>query len=75
MRLRYRSVTQYQDYRALPLEQVGATDVYLATVPAEHVDPAWDFMYLLEVVDKHGNGAIYPDLEITAPYIIVKLIR
>ena len=50
-------------------------DVYRGTVPAQHLDPAGDFMYRFEGVDRCGNGAIYPDLEVTAPYVFVKLIR
>ncbi len=48
---------------------------YVATVPAEDIQPRWDFMYLIEVMDNCGNGKIYPDLEKEAPYIIVKLDR
>jgi len=44
-------------------------------VPAEHVDPKWDFMYFFEVMDNCGNGRIYPDLERETPYIVVKLQR
>lgn len=35
----------------------------------------WDFMYFIEVMDHHGNGQIYPDLEKTMPYVVVKLER
>ena len=48
---------------------------YSATVPAEDIDPGWDFMYFIEVMDKAGNGIIYPDLEKETPYIIVRLQR
>jgi hypothetical protein len=68
-------VTQFQDYRTLRMERAGESNRYAATVPAEHVDPAWDFMYLFEVMDRAGNGMIYPDLEIETPYVIVRLTR
>ena len=44
-------------------------------VPAEHVVSKWDFMYLIEVMDRHGNGKIYPDLNKEMPYVVVKLQR
>jgi hypothetical protein len=74
VRLRYRSVTQLQDYKTLEMTAKG-NDEYEAVVPAEDVDPKWDFMYLIEVMDNNGNGAIYPDMEEETPYIIVELNR
>ncbi len=50
-------------------------DVYEAVVPGKDVEAKRDFMYLIEVMDKNGNGKIYPDLEHETPYIVVKLIR
>ena len=75
VRLRYRSVTQYEDYRTLQMQPAGEQNMYEATVPAEHVVPQWDFMYLIEVMDRHGNGQIHPNLEKEMPYIVVKLQR
>ena len=75
VRLRYRSVTQFEDYRSLPMKPTGKKNEYRATVPAEHIPARWDFMYFFEVMDKAGNGRIYPDFEREAPYIVVKLQR
>lgn len=75
VRLRYRSVTQYQDYRTLEMLPTGSKDRYAAVVPGEHLVPEWDFMYLIEVMDNHGNGKIYPVLEREMPYIVVHLQR
>jgi len=85
VRLRYRSVTQFQDYRTLEMVETGLSrrgrattgrkGEYRAIVPGEHVEAKWDFMYLFEVMDKKGNGKIYPDLEQEAPYVVVKLRR
>jgi hypothetical protein len=50
-------------------------DEYQATVPGEHLDPQWDFMYLIEAMDACGNGTIYPDLEVETPYVVVRLER
>jgi len=75
VRLRYRSVNQHLDYRALPMERTGATDEYRAVIPADEVPPTWDLMYFLEVMDRVGNGRIYPDLNEATPYWIVPLRR
>ena len=75
VRLRYRSVTQFEDYRTLQMKPTGRKDEYAATVPADHVPAEWDFMYLIEVMDRAGNGAIHPDLERQTPYVVVKLKR
>ena len=73
--LRYRSVNQQQDYRTLPMLPAGGTDRYQAVIPAEEIVPTWDLMYLIEVMDKQGNGAIFPDLNRETPYIVVRLTR
>ena len=75
VRLRYRSVTQYEDFRTLDMLPTGSKDEYQAAVPGDHLDPKWDFMYLIEVMDNSGNGAIYPDLEMETPYVVVPLER
>jgi hypothetical protein len=49
--------------------------VYQATVPADQINPKWDFMYLIEMMDTKGRGAIYPDLSKETPYVVVKLDR
>jgi hypothetical protein len=73
VRLRYRSVNQKEDYQTLDMRQTGEKDTFEATVPTEQVNKPWDFMYLIEVMDKNGNGKIYPDLNKETPYVIVKL--
>ena len=75
VRLRYRSVNQRQDYRMLPMLPSGKPNIYQAVIPAEDVVPKWDLMYFIEILDRAGNGRIYPDLETETPYLIVKLQR
>jgi len=75
VRLCYRSVTQYEDFQTLPMLPTGKKDEYQAVVPANHIDPKWDFMYLIEVLDNCGNGKIYPDLETETPYVVVRMER
>jgi hypothetical protein len=75
VRLRYRAVNQYENYETLPMNQVGSSDEYEATVPGDKIASRWDFMYYFEVMDNAGNGKIYPDFEKETPYVVVKLER
>ena len=49
--------------------------MYAARIPASFIDPQWDLMYFVEIVDRRGNGRIYPDLEVETPYIILGVKR
>lgn len=71
--VRYRGVNQHQDFHRLRLLPTGRADEYTAEIPGAHLDGRWDFMYYLEVYDSVGNGAIYPDLEVETPYVMVDL--
>jgi len=85
VRLRYRAVNQHLDYKTIPMNHAdedafhavvpAGEDLFHAVVPADEIDPKYDFMYFLEVMDEEGHGTIYPDLEKETPYIIVKLDR
>ena len=75
VRLRYRSVNQHRDYRALPMLPSGGIDQYRAVIPAEDIVPTWDLMYFIEAMDNNGNGRIHPDLNQETPYVVVKLQR
>jgi hypothetical protein len=75
VRLRYRHLTQFEDFATLDMQATGPGGAYSATVPAAAVSPEWDFMYFLEVVDKAGNGSIWPDLLKETPYVVVKVRR
>ena len=65
--------TSSEDYRTLPMLPTGEEDLYQAVIPAEHVLPAWDLMYLIEVMDNRGNGQIHPDLNQETPYVVVRI--
>jgi hypothetical protein len=69
--LRYRGLTQHQDYQVLNMLPTGKGNEYEAIVPAKDIDPQYDFMYLFEVMDNAGNGKIYPDMEKETPYVVV----
>jgi hypothetical protein len=57
-----------------PMLPTGQDDEYEAIIPALDVDPKFDLMYLLEVTDNAGNGAIYRDLHSETPYVIVQVL-
>ena len=75
VRLRYRHVTQFEDYATLEMTATGEGGGYTATVPAEFIVPSWDFMYFIEAIDARGNGRNWPDLAREMPYVIVKMQR
>ena len=75
VRLRYRSVNQYQDFQTLAMLSTGEKDRYQAVIRAEEIVLKWDLMYLIETMDNHGNGKIYPDLNKETPYVVVRLER
>jgi len=75
VRLRYRSVTQFDDYSTLEMHPTGQPGVYTATVPGSAVNPKWDFMYFIEAIPKSGDGTMWPDLLKECPYVVVKLQR
>jgi hypothetical protein len=68
-------VTQFEDYSTIEMQPAGEPGVYAATIPADALNPRWDFMYFIEATFKSGEGAIWPDLLKETPYVIVKLQR
>ena len=70
IRLRYRHLNQKEDYETLPMHEEGSTGIYSASIPGSFITKQWDLMYYIEIVDNHGTGRIYPDLERDTPYVI-----
>jgi hypothetical protein len=70
IRLRYRHVNQKEDYETLAMTQEGDPGVYSASIPGSFITPQWDLMYYIEIVDGHGTGKIFPNLELETPYVI-----
>jgi hypothetical protein len=52
-----------------------ATRTYKGRIPASFIDPKWDLMYFVEVMDGRGRGRMYPDLETETPYVVVRVQR
>jgi hypothetical protein len=75
IRLRYRHLNQQEDYLTAEMTRDTKTGLYSAHIPGGFITPRWDLMYYVEVVDSHGNGRIYPDLEVATPYLVVGVKR
>jgi hypothetical protein len=75
VRVRYRGVSQYQDYRTLEMLPTGHGHEFAAQIPGDQIGGAFDFMYFIEAMDRVGNGVIAPDMETETPYVVVKLRR
>ncbi len=71
--LRYRGVSEFQDFQTLNMLPTGIGNEYAATIPGKDLDPHFDLMYLFEVMDNPGNGKIYPDMARETPYIVVNV--
>jgi hypothetical protein len=75
LRLRYRHVTQYEDYETAAMAFHPETGVYTGNIPASFVNAKWDLMYFVEAVGKDGAGRMYPDMETETPYVVVAVQR
>jgi len=73
--LRYRHLNQTEDYRNADMALDSQTGLYTGNIPAAFVDPHWDLMFFVEIVDRAGNGRIYPDLEVETPYLVTSVKR
>ena len=75
VRLRYRHVTQAEDYEAVDMTPDPKSGDYAARIPASFFDPKWDLMYFVETLGKNGAGRMYPDADVETPYVVVPLRR
>jgi len=75
VQLRYRHLTQYEDYQTVEMRPNGGTGAFRATIPGEFITTEWDVMYFVEVIGQNGVGRNYPDLERETPYVIVPVER
>ena len=72
VRLRYRHLTQFEDYLTLEMKLDPDKGTYSAQIPGEFILPEWDLIYFIEAMDSLGNGCMIPDLELEMPYVIVR---
>jgi hypothetical protein len=71
VRLRYRHLTQYEDYETVEMTLDAKTGLYTGRIPQAFATPNWALMYFVEVVDQNGAGRIFPDLETQTPYVVI----
>lgn len=74
LRLRYRHVTQYEDYLSAAMT-AGADGVYQARIPGAFVTAKWDLMFFVEAIGRNGGGRVYPDLEAGTPWVLAPVKR
>lgn len=75
LRLRYRHLTQFEDYQTVEMTLGPQPGVYVGQIPGSFITTRWDLMYFVEAIGKDGSGRNYPDLEVAAPYVIVPVLR
>lgn len=75
VRLRYRAVNQTLDYETLSMAAPEESDAFTVEISATAIDPTFDFMYFIEVMDLDGHGHVSPNFEHDTPYIIMKWQR
>jgi hypothetical protein len=73
--LRYRHVTQVEDYETTEMTLDQKTGAYVGRIPASFINPKWDLMYFVETMGNNGAGRMYPDLEVEEPFVIVPVKR
>lgn len=75
VRLRYRHLTQWEDYQVAEMTLDEATGKYVGRIPGAFIVPQWDVMFFVEAINGKGQGRNYPDLEVEAPYVVVPVER
>ena len=70
MRLRYRHLTQFEDYQSVEMTFDEKAKEYSAQIPESFRDAKWKLQYFVEVIGKNGSGRMYPDLETETPYVV-----
>lgn len=75
LRLRYRHLTQVEDYATVDMKPDAGGKIYTARIPGSFIVPKWDLMYFVEAIDRNGNGRNYPDLDVETPYVIIPVAR
>jgi hypothetical protein len=71
----YRSVNQTKDYETLEMKSVDGNGNYEAIIPADKIDPRFDFMYFIQAMNNQHRGVMFPDFNRHTPYFIVHLER
>ena len=73
--LRYRHLTQFEDYQKVEMTWNASERTYTAVIPGEFINAQWDVMYFVELIDSEGKGIRLPDMSKRLPYRIVSVKR
>ncbi len=68
-------MNQEESFQTVDMKVDKDKGIYSAEIPASYIISKWDLMYFVETMDNAGNGHLYPDFQIEAPYVVVKLFR
>jgi len=71
----YRSVDQTKDYQKLEMQAVDERGNYEVVIPADKIDARFDFMHLIQAMDRMRCGTMFPDFKKQTPYFVVRLER
>jgi hypothetical protein len=75
VRLRYRHLTQFEDYETVEMTLDSTTGKYPGIIPGSFIVSSWNLIYFVEALPENGNGRLAPDLEQEMPYVIVPVER
>jgi hypothetical protein len=75
VRLRYRHLTQIEDYRIAEMTLDAKSGKYVGRIPASFVNSKWDLMYFVEVIGNNHAGRMYPDADSETPYVVATVQR
>jgi hypothetical protein len=75
VRLRYRHLTQIEDYQTAEMTLDTKSGQYTGRIPASFIDPKWDLMYFVEVIGNNHAGRMYPDADSETPYVVATVQR
>ena len=71
VRLYIRSLNQTIDWQHIEMKLTEDSE-FMAVIPAEKINPRWDFMYYIEAIDRRG-GVLWPSWQERQPYVVVKV--
>ena len=55
VRLRYRHMTQTEDYQTAEMSSDGSSGSYTGHIPGSFIDKKWDLMYFVETIGNNGG--------------------
>jgi hypothetical protein len=75
VRLRYRHLTQIEDYQTAEMTLDAKSGQYAGRIPGSFIDPKWELMYFVEVIGNNHASRMYPDADSETPYVVATVKR